>query len=140
MTTEELESLCAEWQRRLRLVDWHIGVKLGHCYELDHDCLGQCDINAPEKAALIRILDPAEDEPSKWDVVEPYDVERTLVHELLHVLLHGLLPKHPPKDSPQYVALEQTINLLSHAMVNAKRGVEDPRSDQSPSTAQVQDG
>lgn len=121
MSPEELAERCAYWQRVLRIADWKIGVKYAHSYEVEHDNIGTVKIWSEEKAALVNLIYPAEYEPGPWDTVEPYDEEKTLVHELLHVLME---PHAPKKETPQHTAFEQTINLLAHALVGLDRHAE----------------
>lgn len=104
MTQQELEELCAEWQARLRLLDWNVRLEICRYYGMP-DSLGDCDCDIPTKAAKIRLL--VQDDISPHEVYP--DMEHTIVHELLH--LH-FAPFYDAEN--QY--MEQAINLIAGAL------------------------
>lgn len=116
MTREELADLCAAWQRRLRLQDWEVRVRLVQRGELDHpDVYGKIDWLLHHKAASISLVDSAD-----MAAHDPhYDQERTLVHELLH--LH-FLAWETESGTPADTALEQALTALARALVALHRG------------------
>ena len=115
MTQQELEALCAEWQKLLRLQDWRVVVRLVRRYEMDDsDAWGECDWNLSNKRATIRVLDPQDAKPGSG-----YDPESVLVHELVH--LH-IAPFRPERDSLAERLMEQAINCLEGALISLKRG------------------
>lgn len=123
LTVDQLEALCGEWQRRLRITDWRIGVKLAHWYEMDHgENVGMCEIWSPHKRALVRIIHESEYESVVPLAIWPYDPELILVHELLHIVMEAFTVD---AKSPEFVEFERAINLISGALVSAKQGVED---------------
>jgi hypothetical protein len=73
VTREQL----ADWQRRLRLSDWHIAISTEEPEPDDRSCI---DMDLPIRQAVIRFRS---DTPAS-------QVERQLVHELLHALLGGM--------------------------------------------------
>ena len=119
LTLAEAVSLCAEWQKILRLQDWVVEVKIarGNGIDLSPACMGDVTSNPKRKMALIKLLDP-----NDWDrnIMVPQDMEVTLVHELLHLQCRGFdyLIKD---DSPEDTGYEQMIILTSHALVYLRR-------------------
>jgi hypothetical protein len=63
---------------------------------------------------VIAILDEADHDPN---TVWPFDLEKTLVHELLH--LH--FETNGAISNEQYVALEQGVDILAGALVELER-------------------
>jgi hypothetical protein len=115
LTQKELERLCLGWQRRLRLLDWDVKVKL--CRErefVDHGRQGEVEYSLINKQAVIHILDPVDFPSGDWD----QDQEKTLIHELLH--LHTA-PFSPEADTLQGAAEEWAINSIAAALVELKR-------------------
>lgn len=117
LTEDQLQGLCREWQSTLRLQDWDVKVKVVRRSAFgNQDAQGECRWVVPKKAALIFILDPV-DYPS--DIEWPYDMERTLVHELMH--LHGAPFDTFDYGSMQDTALEQMVECSADALVRLKR-------------------
>ena len=98
MTLCELARLCKLWQKRLRLQDWAVGVKLTSAVDAP-DHLGQAVMEPEEMRALVTVRDD--------DVAEA-----TLVHELLHLRLNSFGGDDEPE---QQVAM----NLLADAFMRA---------------------
>ena len=116
LTQEELAGLCVTWQARLRLQDWQVQIRFARAAELGGEVQGDCDWCLPKKAALIRILTPADyPENCPW----PQDVELTVVHELLH--LHGAPFDQFEHRSADDNALEVMIDSTAQALVNGWR-------------------
>lgn len=111
-TVDELLALCVEWQERLRLQDWRIGLTIARARDFEND-RKEAEITMMDmlKEARIKILNPVDYPATCW---LPQDMEEALVHELLHI--HFL----PFGDCE--VAEEAAINCISQALVNAKRG------------------
>ena len=114
MDKEELMFLY--WRDKLGLNDWTIRFK----YNVAHD-----DMNEPEavgcvtyeesiKTALIQILNP----DHYGDRIAPFDVEKTIVHELLHIKMCLATIE---KDTVQERVMHQLIDDLAKTMVNARR-------------------
>ncbi|CAF1787884.1 hypothetical protein NRS6110_04448 [Bacillus subtilis] len=117
MNTDDLIKLCSEWQTILRLQDWNVKCEIKRANDmLLKDVAGECNWDINSKVAAISILDPI-DYPS--DHLEQQDIEKTLVHELLH--LHYAPFDQFENDSPEIVNIEQSINLISEALVNLRR-------------------
>ena len=116
MTQDELQSLCSEWQKTLRLQDWDIRARFVKHYRFPQSKQGEVSCVEEQKTALIRILVPEDYEPDQeW----PQDIEQTLVHELVHV--HFIAFTDSEKGSAKDLALEQGVELTAWALVNLKR-------------------
>ena len=117
MTNEiDYEGLLTEWRKRLGLSDWRIALA-PRCKAEDmpiENTTGCSTWEESTKVALIHILDPDE----YGDQIEPFDFERTLVHELLH-LKTCLVSDKVDKLQERY--MHQMISDLARAFVSAKR-------------------
>ena len=120
-TQEMLEACCREWQKRLRLQDWKVEISWCHRWEIE-PAQAQVAYCCEKKHARIRIGRPAEYEPSESGLD---DVECHIVHELLH--LHFWWLDECERGSGDHIVREHAINLVSQALVAAKREVGDGR-------------
>lgn len=112
-----LTELCAEWQKRLRLMDWLVTVRYRRADDMPlANKGGCCSWKITLKAAVVDVLDPV-DYPADSHFLQ--DVEVTVVHELLH--LH-IAPFVADDDTPEDIAQEQAIECIAQALVKAKRG------------------
>lgn len=110
MTAKQLQRLCRDWQRRLRLQDWVIEVRLEKPDSpTDY---GYSDVDYHDRLAIVTIMPPAA--LPKSATANYRDLEQTLVHELLHIYFDAL-PGGELKDR------EQAINAIAQALVTAKR-------------------
>ncbi len=121
MTQRSLANLAKRWQKRLRLLDWKVRVKLvgqeefdsagrdyGHSAENSH---GFCLNFAEGRSATIYIVNPAEVERDEED--DRVDIENTLVHEMLHLHFAPFANKHD-EDSLLH---EQAIESITEALL-----------------------
>jgi hypothetical protein len=115
MTEKKLKRLCKEWQKRLRLRDWHVNLKVLPKEDMN-DSFGETRTQIRHKAALIRIATGHGDDP-----LISTDYEQTLVHELLHLMFKGF-DHLIPRTGNEYNWLEASIELLAIALVEARRG------------------
>jgi len=112
LTEPELTALCAEWQKRLRLQDWTVKVKIARERDMDANRAGQILWVSLKKVALIKILDSVDyNHTDGW----PQDHEETLVHELLH--LHN--SRFPTEENN--IDEEVAITCVAQALVALKR-------------------
>lgn len=117
LTEEQLVEKCAEWQEILKLQEWQVAISKAHPHQFGlKENQGECSWVLKKKMALIKILheDDYPDTPFKQDM------EVTLVHELLH--LHYAPFDETKSGSLEEIALEQSIHLISKALVSLKRG------------------
>jgi len=119
VTQDELEALCATWQRRLRLQDWRVKIRFARSLELGADTQGDCDWSLTKKMAAIRILVPGDYPP---DASFSQDIEQTVVHELLH--LHGAPFDRFACGSADDNAVEVMIDCTAQALVAGYRNRE----------------
>lgn len=123
MSQEQLQDRLQYWQKVLRLENWDVKVKIDRVFNLHPNTQGCCEWTLSRMEALIRILDPADWDPS---CIYPQDMETTLVHELLH--LHGARLPTMEENSPGYIALEQMIHHCAYALTALDgRGCRQPR-------------
>jgi hypothetical protein len=121
-THELLVDLATEWQEVLKLADWTVDVTILPQVEIG-DNFGLLMKLVPQKQyALVELLDPEDYEPDP-DLIEPYDPEVTIVHELLHIYTSRIFrdPLHRP--AAQDTVAEQLAHHLSHALVSQKRAI-----------------
>ena len=120
---DDLEPLllkqCKVWQRRLRLSDWHVTVKLCRLREMGDKCVGSIRSFLESKDATMYLLSPI-DLPlicSDEYLEESSNYDLTIVHELLH--LHFAPFQSDDDESPAGIAQEQAVNCISQALINA---------------------
>ena len=114
MTTDELTSKVALWQKRLRMQDWRFEVMVGRRSKaptsLGPGCAGCARWDTHERLAYIYLVE-ADD---LGDLDPPYlDMERTLVHEMVHVLF----AMAASQDDQQGPGWEQAINAVADALL-----------------------
>ena len=111
VTEEQTQDWLRVWQKRLRLDDWKIEVKIVRIWELEHGTLGHIDWSTPRKSAVIKVLNPADYElpPDKI----PADMELSIVHELVHLHLSVL-----PLSKTSRGAEEQVVTMIADALVS----------------------
>jgi len=102
MTEKQLARMCRTWQRRLRLQDWRVDVRVA---EDLGDEYGRVDFDETEQTATILLV--------RSDDAEA--IERTLIHELLHLRLAAWDAPygHPPQET--------AINLLADSLYASYR-------------------
>lgn len=117
---EELDALCLDWQKRLRLMDWKIVAKIVPQEDIPENN-GQVNLWQLDKTAVIRIADMAEIAQGIMSRNFPDTFERILVHELLEIHLDVFAPKRED-DELKFNAKELAINLITDALVESKHG------------------
>jgi hypothetical protein len=126
MTNKQLEKLCRTWQKRLRLQDWDISIKFSRRADMGDYNWGHTESQRTSKSAHIFVCHPWDAHP-QW--MGGYGTEHTVVHELIH--LH--FPVEPADKTEAYL-LEQGIDLLAHALVEAYRCADSQRKSKSGRT------
>src|SRR6266481_2366917 len=111
VTNEQVHDWLHLWQKRLRLEEWKIDVKIVRLWELEHGTLGHIDWSIPHKTATIKDLNPADYELPKDKI--PADIELSVVHELVHLHLSVL-----PLNKSSRGAEEQVVSMIADALVN----------------------
>src|SRR5687768_14532970 len=103
-----IKTLLAKWQKRLRVQDWRIDLRVCRVYDMPRDGVsGYIEMVEERKEAIIYIIDPRDVQPSNF----PNPTEVTLVHELLHLLIE------PCWDRAKEVEGEQAVELIAQALV-----------------------
>jgi hypothetical protein len=111
VTDAQVHDWLQVWQRRLRLEDWKIDVKIVRVWELEQGTLGHIDWSIPHKTATIKVLNPVDYELPKDRI--PADMELSVVHELVHLHLSVL-----PLNKSSRNAEEQVVSMIADALVN----------------------
>jgi hypothetical protein len=111
-----LEAFCREWQRRLRVQDWQVSIYFVRGSDIQGKA-GQCYSQFSKKQAVIRLTELAD--ADGWDY--PYDIEKTIVHELLHLVMAGIDPESK-KTGLELDMEEQAVDTLATALIALKRG------------------
>ncbi len=119
LSPEELDILLRQWQKKLRMEDWKLSVKIVEFYRKNNFRQSGDFVADTEKkeATILMTNDP-------WRGDEEY----TLVHEMLHTLVYdydkyseGFLLKNFTEDSAEYEKymdrLEETVHHLTRIMV-----------------------
>ena len=102
------------WQKRLRLQDWKITIKMAHRSDLKPKTLGNVHWDTNAKTATIRVMHPEDYDMPFNEILD--DLEVTVVHELVHLHLASL-----PRSESTKGAEEQAVNLLSDALITLER-------------------
>src|SRR5580704_8629493 len=111
VTDEQAQDWLKLWQKRLRLEDWKIAVKIVRIWDLEHGTLGHIDWSATHRTAVIKVLNPADYELPADQI--PGDMELSIVHELVHLHLSVL-----PLNKSSRGAEEQVVSMIADALVN----------------------
>lgn len=109
-----LQERLALWQRRLRLEEWNISVKLVRLGDLKPKTLGNIHWDTETHHANINVLSPMDYKLSFADSLK--DMEFTIVHELVHLQLSSL-----PRNEASRSAEEKAVNTLTEALLNLDR-------------------
>lgn len=117
---DEMAQLLAYWRPRLGLSDWLIDLDVVNFdQQISNTVWGSTSVDLGYRWAGIRMTDPDLIPDSQAHPSIPYDMERTLVHELLHVVLWAILDELP--NGKQWME-EQVVNQLARALVEQRRG------------------
>jgi hypothetical protein len=113
MGITELESLCAIYQKMLRLQDWQIKVSFVRESEMPEPKLqGYSNHHAESQNAEIMVLSEEDFRPK--DHFNSYDAEQVLCHELLHIRFYSV-------DKEDDKAFEFAIDSTADALVALRR-------------------
>ena len=109
-----MQQKCQEWQKRLRLADWDVDVKVVPAMDMYTTQLqGSVHWQMTERTANIKLVTP--EDAAKQNPVRPYSIEETLIHELLH--LH-MAPFEPDtSQQAECLAMEFAINAIAGALL-----------------------
>lgn len=102
------------WQKRLKLQDWNINVKVVRGWELKPRTLGNIHWDTEARKATLRVLDLVDYKLGYPEVLK--DLEFTIVHELVHLQLSSL-----PRSEASRSAEERAVNVLTEALLTLDR-------------------
>lgn len=113
------EAFCKEklaiWQKRLRLSDWRIDLRMVRPGELKPKTVGNIHWDTPSKTATVRVLAAEDYKLTTFsDILR--DMEFTVVHELIHLQLSSL-----PRSDASRGAEERAVNQLTEALLELDR-------------------
>lgn len=132
---EEAQKLGEEWKKILNLEPYDIRIEKMPLAEVKKErpadecffTFGLCYPYLPALQANIFLLDPKDEDLELTDkemerLIETYDMEKTLVHEILHLYaepFYNLLEDKKATQSQDYV--EGMLSRIAEALVNLKR-------------------
>lgn len=108
LTPSKINTMLRKCQKRLRLVDWDIDLKLCEQSDIQLGRIAECEFSEPDMTAHIRILHPRH---NHYNGVSAQNVEASIYHELLHILITPQLAKEVPN-----VLEEQLIERIAKAL------------------------
>jgi hypothetical protein len=117
VSLKELELLLADWQQRLRMLDWDITLKLIK-FNPDDPYVARAVYDPQTELAIIEICDPRQMDNVFTGTP---DTEVALVHELLHVKM-SRFDMAFKKSNPLTPHLEVMVEEVAQTLVDAKRG------------------
>jgi|SRR5579871_1197336 len=96
------------WQKRLRLDDWNLTVRLVRQSEIDHNSWGAAEWDPDAKTGTISVLDPRDYNLRGGEL--KLDMECTIVHELVHIQVS-------PLDARDELIREEVVNKIMTALM-----------------------
>lgn len=114
----DADALLTEWVDRLFLNAWKIKLRIGcKADEVQNGTWANTEWTEVTKDALISIVDP----DTISEKMTPFNLEKTLVHELLHLKFSLLSDLDSTYPSLQDRIVHQLIDEMARAFVDAKR-------------------
>jgi hypothetical protein len=81
MTQKQLEKICREWQKRLRLQDWKVRIRFSRANEMTVEGrIGETRISFNNKSATVLVLPEEQWGDEVWTTMES-----VVRHELIHL-------------------------------------------------------
>lgn len=84
LTPSQIDKILRRCQKRLRLQDWHIDLKVVRKGQFSDSRVAQCQFFYRNMSAVISVLDPRDNDDEGYGM---QNIESTLFHELLHIIL-----------------------------------------------------
>ena len=97
------------WQKRLRMEDWTLSLKLVRQSELDPNSWGSAEWDPDARTGVISVLDPRDYNLKGGEL--RLDMECTIVHELVHIQVS------PLAAHDEYVR-EEVVNRIMTALMH----------------------
>jgi hypothetical protein len=107
LTHSQIEKTLRKCQKRLRLQDWNIDLKVVRKGTFPDDRVAQCQFFYRNMSAVVSILDPRDNDDTGYGM---QNVESTIYHELLHIILS---PTWGADEPPSQDVQEQIIERLA---------------------------
>lgn len=106
VTHSQIEKTLRKCQKQLRLLDWHIDLRVVRKGTFADIRVAECQFHYRNMSAVISVLDPRDNDDPGYGM---QNIESTLYHELLHIIL---TPTWNDTGIPQDVQ-EQIIERLA---------------------------
>ena len=113
--SDEAQSWCQYWLKRLSLSDWTVVVKVCRAKELAPGNEAQVQYVRSSKTAIVSIMCKEDYDNSSF----PLDHEINLVHELMHLLFCPFMDEE--KESEAWINQEWAIEATARALVDVRR-------------------
>lgn len=108
-TENELNALCQQYQKLMRIQDWDITVEVVGSHILGEEVHGDHHTSLSVMRSKIRICDPASYVPT---IVAPeLNMRQTLIHELVHIVFSSLGPSDD--DAVKHCVFENGIERIA---------------------------
>ena len=116
LSLEQLKVLCQDWQEKLGLLHWTIGLRICKSGDMSSQNVQATNkISLTAESALISILDNSDYPDSPFE----QDMEVSLVHELLHIPLTYFVKTKV--NTLEDVLLEAFIERVAKLLVKQSR-------------------
>jgi len=102
------------WQKRLKLEQWSVSIRMSRPSDLRTGTKGAIRWDANKRQAVIRVL-AAESYPMPYQSMLN-DMEFTVVHELVHLQLSSL-----PRSEASRTDEEHAVNRITEALLDLDR-------------------
>jgi hypothetical protein len=104
-----LERQMKFWQKRMRLEDWSLSLRLVRQRELDSNSWGSAEWDPDLRTGVISVLDPRDYNLKGGEL--RLDMECTIVHELVHIQISPLAARN------EHVR-EEVVNRIMGALMH----------------------
>ena len=119
-TEDQLNQLCKQYQKVLRIQDWDVEVQLVHQSELEtskgEPIDGQHNSSLAFQKSIIRI--PTSESWQKSLLYPTQDMQATLLHELVHLVFDSIGPNEKENSVVLCQLWEQGIEKIALALQN----------------------
>ncbi|WP_298833854.1 hypothetical protein [uncultured Planococcus sp.] len=113
-TRKQLQKRLDYWQRRLRLLDWHLTIAKERRKKMPNEAQAYCQTNRASKISHIGILHESD---YGTNTPTPQDMDWSIVHELLHVHISGI----KAEEFEWSLQEEQAIDAMAYAYITLDR-------------------
>lgn len=114
LTEDELNVAVKTYQKRLRLEDWSIVVRLVPQRLIFGESAAAVKYNLTRKEAVVCIAEPA-------TFISSLEEPQNMLHDLYHELIHLLFPMFKPDEGVERDLYEFGIDTLAYALFASQR-------------------